>query len=394
MKKWLHALKGMVALLMICLLTTQVYAGSMEDAQQDKEDAENKKEDAESILAGLENKKSDIEAWITELDTQLADIQADITDLNNQKADLEVEIAEKQEELVIAKEKEQQQYADMCSRIQFMYENDGANYADALLNSQSMSDILNQPEYVSAMADYDYKMLEQLVATREQIANDEQLLQMDLTAVEQLTEQALEKEATVNELIDEKSKEVAEYEDLISRQEAIIAQCDADLKTAEARIAELNAQAQNNSNFVPYQGGALVWPLPSSTRITSYFGNRSNPFGGGGSEFHPSIDISAPGGSPIVAAASGVVVISKYSSSAGEWIVISHGNGMYTSYMHGTRNSRYVSVGDYVSAGQTIMLVGSTGRSSGNHLDFSVWNGWPGYGSYAPYAVNPLDYFQ
>ncbi|MBO5237747.1 MAG: peptidoglycan DD-metalloendopeptidase family protein [Lachnospiraceae bacterium] len=386
MKKWLHVIKGAVALLMVCLLSTQVYAGSMEDAQQDKEDAENKKEDAESILAGLESKKSDIEAWITELDTQLADIQADITDLNNQKADLEVQITKKQEELVVAKEKEQQQYADMCSRIQFMYENDGANYADALLNSQSMSDILNQPEYVSAMADYDYKMLEQLVATREQIANDEQLLQMDLTAVEQLTEQAQEKEATVNTLIDEKAQEVAEYEDLISRQEQLIAQYDAEVQAAATRIAELERAAQNNSEFVPYSGGALLWPCPSSTRITSYFGYRT-PDGGYVNANHKGIDIGAPTGTPAVAAASGVVVIARYSVSAGNWVVISHGNGLYTIYMHAS--SLCVTEGQYVNAGDTILLIGSTGWSTGPHLHFGV-----GVGGYtSAYNVDPLQYY-
>lgn len=394
MKKWMRGLKGVLAISMVCLLSTQVYASSMEDAQQDKENAENEKSSAESILASLESKKSDLQTWITELDTQLADIQAQINDLNQQKADLEVEIATKQEELAVAKENEQQQYADMCARIQFMYENGEGSYADALLAAESMCDVLNQPEYVSAMASYDYNMLEQLVQTREQIANDEQLLQMDLAAVENLTAQVQEEEATVNSLIEEKSQEVAEYEDLISRQEAIIAQCDADLQAANARIAELEAQAMNNSNFVPYSGGALTWPVPSSSRITSYFSYRSDPFGGSSTEFHPSIDIGAAGGSPIVAAADGVVVISKYSSSAGEWIVISHGNGMYTSYMHGTKGSRYVSQGDYVTAGQTIMLVGSTGRSTGNHLDFGVWNGWPGSGSYVPYAVDPLNYFR
>ncbi len=393
MKKWKCALKAVVAVSMVCLLSTQVYATPMDDAQQDKEEAEDNKDDAQQVLDGLENEKSNLEARVVELDNKMAEIQTRISDLNAQKADLEVQIADKQAQLVVAKEDEAQQYAAMCARIQFMYENDSTNYADALLSSGSMSDMLNQPEYVSAMADYDYNMLEELVATREQIANDEQQLQMDLRAVEQLTTQVQEEEAEVNALIAEKEEEINEYEDMISRQKQIVAQCEAELQAAKDKIAQLNAEAMGNSSFVPYEGGALVWPVPSSTRVTSPFGYRSNPFGGSSGEFHPSIDIGAPGGTPIVAAASGVVVISKYSSSAGEWIVISHGNGMYTSYMHGTRNSRYVGVGDYVSAGQNIMLVGTTGRSTGNHLDFGVWQGWPGYGSYVSYSVDPMSFY-
>ena len=387
MKKVLHFLKVLMAVGMVLVVSTQVYAGSVEDAEQQKEQAEENKNSAENILAGLESKRNDLQAWVSELDAQLAEIQNQISDLNNQKADLEEQIVIKQEELVTAKEEEAKQYADMCARIQFMYENDGTNYADALLSSESMSDILNQPEYVAAMAEYDYVMLENLVRIREQVANDEQMLQMDLDTVEQLTEQVKQDEATVNTLIDEKSAEISEYEDLITRQEELIAQYDAEMQAAASRIAALEAQAANNGNFVPYSGGALVWPCPSSTRITSYFGYRT-PDGGYVNANHKGVDIGAPTGTPAVAAASGVVVIARYSYSAGNWVVISHGNGLYTVYMHASQLC--VSEGQYVNAGDTILLVGSTGWSTGPHLHFGV-----GIGGYtSAYNVDPLSYFQ
>lgn len=380
--------KAILAVLSVILLTiTQTYATSLEDAEKDKEQAQENKNNAEQIRDSLANSKSELEAYVAQLDLQLAETQAEIESLHTQREELETEIEIKQQELVAAKEEEKQQYADMCARIQFMYENDATNYADAIFTSESMNDILNQPEYVSAMANYDYNMLDLLVAARERIANDELLLQVDLEAVEKLTSDAEEKENEISALIEEKSKSIAEYEDQIARQEKLIAQYDAELQAAAARIAELEAAAAQNAEFVPYSGGALLWPCPSSTRITSYFGYRT-PDGGYVNANHKGVDIGAPTGTPAIAAASGVVVIARYSNSAGNWVVISHGNGLYTMYMHASQLC--VSEGQYVNAGDTILLVGTTGWSTGPHLHFGV-----GIGGYlSANAVDPLSYFQ
>lgn len=386
-KKWLRIVKGMLAVAMVCVISTQVYASSLDDAQQDKKAAEDNKSDAEEILAGLEKDKNDLEVWITKLDGELSEIQDKIAGLNAEKEDLQGQISDKQAELEIAKANEEKQYANMCARIQFMYENDSVDYAEVLLSAASMSDVLNQSEYASAIADYDYRMLDELIQTREEIANAEQVLQMDLQSVETLTAQVEEEEATTTALIDEKSQKVEEYDDLIERQQKIIDACDAEIQAAAQKIAEIEAAANANGEFVPYSGGALTWPCPSSTRITSYFGYRT-PDGGYVNANHKGIDIGAPAGTPAVAAASGVVIISRYSNSAGNWVVISHGNGLYTMYMHGSKLC--VTEGQYVNAGDTVLLVGSTGWSTGPHLHFGV-----GVGGYtSAYSVDPLTYFQ
>lgn len=386
-KKWLRIVKGMLAVAMVCVISTQVYASSLDDAQQDKKEAEDNKSNAEDILAGLEKDKNDLEVWITKLDGELSEIQDKIAGLNAEKEDLQGQISDKQAELEIAKANEEKQYANMCARIQFMYENDSVDYAEVLLSAASMSDVLNQSEYASAIADYDYRMLDELIQTREEIANAEQVLQMDLRSVETLTAQVEEEEATTTALIDEKSQKVEEYDDLIERQQKIIDECDAEIQAAAQKIAEIEAAAKANGEFVPYSGGALTWPCPSSTRITSYFGYRT-PDGGYVNANHKGIDIGAPTGTPAVAAASGVVIISRYSNSAGNWVVISHGNGLYTMYMHGSKLC--VTEGQYVNAGDTVLLVGSTGWSTGPHLHFGV-----GVGGYtSAYAVDPLTYFQ
>lgn len=152
------------------------------------------------------------------------------------------------------------------------------------------------------------------------------------------------------------------------------AQADAQQKQAEAEAAKQEAdrqqqQADNSANTSNGASGGFVWPCPSSYTITSEFGGRESPTAGASSN-HMGIDIGAPSGSSIVAAASGTVVTAQYSTSAGNYVIISHGNGISTVYMHAS--ALYVSAGQTVSAGESIAAVGSTGYSTGPHLHFGV----------------------
>ncbi len=409
-KKWFHIGKIILAIAMIFTISTHVYADSLDDAQQDKQEAEDNKSKAEEILEQLEIKKDDLSAYIAELDGQLSDLQTEIDTLNARKTELENEIVLKQQELDVAKQNEEQQYAAMCSRIQFMYENNTVNYMDALLSAESMSDVLNEPEYVEAMAAYDYNLLNQLVETKETIAAAEEALQADLEEVEEVAAQLEEEENTVSALMAAKQEEMEEYNEQIEHQEELVAQYDAEIQAAAGQIAAIEAAAAAaaansvsgsagdsgstgdsgsaaSSSYTPYSGGALTWPVPSSYRINSGFGRRE-PDGGVVTANHYGIDIGCPDGTPCVAAASGVVVLAQYSSTAGNWIIISHGNGLYTIYMHAS--ALYVSAGQYVNAGDTIMLSGATGATQGRHLHFEVRVG--GYIS-SRFSVDPMSYY-
>ncbi|MCR5272315.1 MAG: peptidoglycan DD-metalloendopeptidase family protein, partial [Lachnospiraceae bacterium] len=132
-----------------------------------------------------------------------------------------------------------------------------------------------------------------------------------------------------------------------------------------------------------YTGGVFTWPCPSSTRITSDYGPRISPTSGASSN-HKGIDIGAAYGADIVAAADGDVIAATYSSSGGNYVMIDHGGGVYTVYMHASELC--VSPGTAVKAGEVIAKVGSTGISTGNHLHFGVSVG----GEY----VSPWTYLQ
>ena len=113
----------------------------------------------------------------------------------------------------------------------------------------------------------------------------------------------------------------------------------------------------------------MQWPVPSSSRITSYYGGRIDPINGSQSG-HLGMDIAAPQGTPIVAANDGVVILSQWNGSYGNCVMIDHGGGIVTLYGH--ISQLIAGVGQVVSRGQTIALVGSTGRSTGPHCHFEV----------------------
>ena len=118
-----------------------------------------------------------------------------------------------------------------------------------------------------------------------------------------------------------------------------------------------------------YDGGVFKFPLASYTRISDDYGNRIHPTLGI-EQFHNGVDFAAPKGTAIYAAYDGQVVAATYSNTMGNYVMIDHGGGLYTIYMHAS--ALYVSRGDIVVRGETIAAVGSTGRSTGNHLHFSV----------------------
>ena len=160
----------------------------------------------------------------------------------------------------------------------------------------------------------------------------------------------------------------------ISRKRSAVS---ADNKELEQKLDALNAEADRitsdiqslSSKDTKYSGGVLLWPCPSSHRVTSEFGYRIHPILGY-RKLHTGIDIGASYGAAIVAANSGKVIASYYNSSYGNMVMIDHGGGIVTLYAHAS--SRRVSKGASVSRGQTIARVGSTGSSTGNHLHFEV----------------------
>ncbi len=346
---------------------------SLSDAEKEKEELEDQLEAAQELIEELKNSQGDVEEKISELNTQLINISAQITELENQLADKSDEITQTKEELADAQETAEQQYEDMKVRIQYMYENGQTSYAEMLLTCGTVTEFLNSAEYISQIQSYDRQKLADYQATVEYIAEVEAQLEQDYADLEVMKTTVETEKATVAALMQQRETELAGIASNLSDAEEEEEYFKAELQAQEELIAEIKrieaekAAAGESDN--PYSGGVFTWPCPSSTRVTSDYGPRQSPTAGASSN-HKGIDIGAAYGSDIVAAAPGKVKAATYSSTAGYYVMVDHGGGLYTVYMH--CSSIVASVGDTVEAGDVIAKVGSTGISTGNHLHFGV----------------------
>ena len=397
-------------LLLVVLVFTAVFTSDMlqarasEKEDSPKEETSGKGKDFEWIdTSGLEEEKKDTLDKIKNIKSELADVKNKIKELENQKSDLnnyiakldqeanglaeqirklsdeiEVkkgEIARTQAELEEAQRISEKQYEDMKLRIQYMYEHGTPSYLELFLTAESMSDFLNRSTYAAEVSRYDRSMLDQYIEQKEKIAAAKAVLESEEEELNLMAEAAKEQKETVDALIQTKTAQIQSYQNEINNQSGEAQAYQEDLEEQERLLKELEAQiaaaALANARAEDGDGGAsgFLWPCPSSRRITSDFGMREIPTPGATAN-HNGIDIGAPTGSAILASASGRVTTSKYSYSAGNYIVISHGNGVSTVYMH--CSALYVSEGEMVSQGQTIGAVGSTGFSTGPHLHFGV----------------------
>lgn len=388
-KRTKRILSGGLIFVMSFGMVINVNATTIDEAQQ-KADA-------------LEQQKSTAEAEKNSLNTQLNTILDEMEDAQTKLADKQTEIEEAEEALVQAKVEENTQYQSMKKRIKYMYENGNSQVIELLMESENIGEFLNKAEYISQISEYDRDMLDEFQAVVKEVEAEEAALQTEYEELEVLRDDLLVKQSNLESLLSEKNLQISDLEKQIGDNAALlqdlIAQAEAErLKqeqaaAAAAAAAQQAAQqqaAQNSGN----SGGGSSYVPPVIDNVVSGNGQFTNPCPAGyvsstfgyrdfDSSFHKGLDLAAPEGTPTYAAADGVVLIAGWSDSAGNWIVIDHGNGFVGKYMH--HSGLLVSAGQTVTKGQPIGLVGNTGNSFGAHLHFQLeLNGAP---------VDPQAYF-
>lgn len=388
-KRTKRILSGGLIFVMSFGMVINVNATTIDEAQQ-KADA-------------LEQQKSTAEAEKNSLNTQLNAILGEMEDAQTKLADKQTEIEKAEEALVQAKVEENTQYQSMKKRIKYMYENGNSQVIELLMESENIGEFLNKAEYISQISEYDRDMLDEFQAVVKEVEAEEAALQTEYEELEVLRDDLLVKQSNLESLLSEKNLQISDLEKQIGDNAALlqdlIAQAEAErLKqeqaaAAAAAAAQQAAQqqaAQNSGN----SGGGSSYVPPVIDNVVSGNGQFTNPCPAGyvsstfgyrdfDSSFHKGLDLAAPEGTPTYAAADGVVLIAGWSDSAGNWIVIDHGNGFVGKYMH--HSGLLVSAGQTVTKGQPIGLVGNTGNSFGAHLHFQLeLNGAP---------VDPQAYF-
>lgn len=412
-----------IAGVMVICLAQPLKATSIDEEKKKQQDMENDLDNIEDTLDKLEELKKDMNEYIAAMDTKMAEVSAKIVELNDKADAKQVEIDEINVKLAEQEEDIKSQYESMKLRIKFMYENGQTQYMEMVLGSGSIGDFLNKAEYISELTTYDRNMLDKMRETKKQIEETKTQLQNEKDNLQTLLDDAKAEQDSMEKLVEAKRVQLETTQQQISEAEneaeimktsieeqkqLISAMQEAERKLKEEqerkkreeeerkKQQELNNSSGNsdgenssdNSSANNSSSSGYVWPVPSSSRITSDYGLRGDPFGNSSSsEFHKGIDIGAPVGTPIVATADGVVAWSRYSNTAGNWVVINHGGNLISVYMH--MSYYVVSSGEYVEAGQVIGYVGLTGSTSGPHLHFGMGSY---YGSWPPNYVNPHNY--
>ena len=372
-------LAAVMALLMLLPMISMIIssAGAVTQSEIDalkkeQQESQAKQEELKDQLAEAEAEQAAAQQKRQLLTEQLNAINAEIDNINAQISYYDGEIAQKEEERKEAEAREAEQYELFCQRVRMMEEQGTVSYWSILFNAEDFSDLLDRIADVDAVMAYDNEVMDQLIATREELER----LQADLesaraeeqAAKEQQEAKKAEQQAKVAEaqaLVDQINADVAEVNRPLDEESAAASEIQAEIAKKQKQLEEERKQ----NNIVISSETGYLWPLPGYYRLSSQFGYRIHPITGV-AHSHTGIDIPASGGTPILAAKSGQVVTSAYHYSYGNYVVIDHGNGNSTLYAH--MSSRAVSEGQMVTQGQVIGYVGTTGSSTGNHLHFEV----------------------
>jgi murein DD-endopeptidase MepM/ murein hydrolase activator NlpD len=302
-----------------------------------------------------------LDALQTELDRIARDLE-DATAAQN-TAYQQMQDAKAREDAAIARTVELQQ--QLGERAVETYRNGNPTYLDVLFGASSFSEFLTSLDMINRLNARDAQLTQDSKAARVEAENARQTYtEQERIAAgkkEEIAELKAEKEQTAFNMSAEIERLNEEVAELLAQEEAA---AEAARLAAAAAAAAMSGGTGSISLEQIASLPAFVHPCPSGS-VSSGFGWRNFD-----NAFHKGLDLAAPTGTPIYAAVDGTVIISDYNSSAGNWVVISHGNGLVTKYMHAS--ALYVSAGQTVSAGEAIAAVGNTGNSFGAHLHFQV----------------------
>lgn len=365
--------------------------------QDDVNNVQSKINETESERQKVEANLSSVMKEIQELEGDIAEVEFNLEQLQYNLKSLNKEITTLQSDLEKATKDYEERLETARIRTVVQYEYGNVTFLDVLLNSTSLSNFLSNYYMVEQMLDVDEDFLKEIDEEKERIENSKIELEKKKKQVEDEKQQVEKQKVALTNKKNEKDKKVssltAEEAALQKQKEEYYAE-KSKMEQELLEIARRNS-ASSSGTTTTYTGGTLQFPCASFIRVSSWFGGRSSPLVGG-SSYHKGLDLAAPIGASIYAAEGGTVIATfkgcthNYGKSRscgcgggfGNYIMISHGNGLVTVYAHCT--SVNVSVGETVSRGQVIGTVGTTGSSTGSHLHFGVMLN----GSY----VNPAPY--
>ena len=377
-----------------------VSQAEIDDLQKKLDALEQQAQEQQDVINDLTSQKARFITRKLALDNKI-EITRQMIELIGEQIEIYDEIiAEKQAELDKALEKETAQTELLRSRIRAMEENSTYSYASFIFDSSSVTELLSRIGDVNDIMHYDKTLEEEYMAAREDVESikksyeearhEQELLQKELDTKQAELDAQVEAAYTMIADIETLSDDAQAEYDAIAEEEAKAEETLQEaIRKRAAEQAKYNQNNNSNNGGGGNSGGSggnsggggssgggsatslsnLQWPVPSCTLITSRFGYRVAPTTGA-STYHGGLDIGAGMGASIVAAGAGDVIYAGANGGYGNCVMIDHGNGVVTVYAH--MSSIGVSYGQYVTAGQYVGAVGSTGVSTGPHCHFEI----------------------
>lgn len=366
-----------------------VGADSISEKEQEKADLKKANDKLQDEIDALEASMSDKKALAEKYEEKAANTKAMLDTVVKEISDTEVKINEKQAEIAQKEIELQDAKALFEERLRAIYMTGSTSQLELLLNAENLSDYLLRAELMRNVTEADNALMESI----EKKMNEIEAAKAEIEAQKAAAE---ERKKDLQALNTQYTKELNKLENAISsldnqadKLEDKISENDEAMEKLQAEIEAEIAKSQSQNSDLKFESGIFQWPLPNCYTISSKFGYRTNPVSGK-YKLHAGVDIAKSGiyGSPIGAAADGIVIKRSYDSGGyGNYIMIDHGSKDGTHYvtLYAHMSSVAVSSGQSVKAGQTVGYVGATGGVTGPHLHFEVRvNGSP---------TDPMNYF-
>ncbi|MBO5478638.1 MAG: peptidoglycan DD-metalloendopeptidase family protein [Clostridia bacterium] len=374
---------AIISIIIVCFsMNLYTFATSVTDLQNQKNEAANSKSDAQQELKEVQAEKNETLSAIEELSTQISESQAELDKLNAEVKELEASIKQTEVELAEAQKRQEEQQKALEERIIAQYKSGSISYWDILLSPESPLKFISNLHMFDKIAKYDNDLIASIEKEKETIQANQDKLEEQKAKVKTAKANVEKENVKLKNAKMVKNSKVAQLSEQEKSIQEQIEQYDKMMSELAIKInAAQKANSSNGTSSVTYNG-VMAWPVPSSSKITSYFGYRIHPIYHV-NKLHAGIDIGgADWGAPFVAADDGTVILARYYGGYGNCVIIDHGGGVSTLYGHGS--AIYVKEGQKVTRGQNVLAIGSSGTSTGKHAHFEVRiNGSP---------VDPLPY--
>ena len=375
-------------LMLLCIYTIPAIAATREELQEQKQEAQEQKKQAEDQKEQVTAEKDEVLDEISELTAQISKYESEIDELNSKIDSLESSISGKEEEIEQLEKETKEKQDLLIERLVAMYEKGQTTYLDVLLSSEDITSLISNYYRIEELASADQAVIDSIIAKQGETETAKQELEQEKNEINESKQEVEEKNKSLQSAKADKETKVASLSAEEKELQATIDEFNEAIKEADAEIKKLTQNTSGPGGSGGYTGtfqGVLEWPLSYSYNIiTSIFGNRTAPTAGASSN-HGAIDIGVSY-VPVYAPADGKVIIARWLSGYGNYVMIDHGNGYYTGFGHLSGYS--VSEGTVVSTGQQIATSGNTGISTGPHLHYEVYIG----GTANSYRVDPLLY--